>query len=241
MFYLGVFILVVLDNIQRVLGVRFKDPSLLEQSLVHSSYVNENLGSAVTSNERLEFFGDAVLGMVFADELYRQFPSSDEGELTQLRSNLVRRSTLAGIAAAIDLGDYLCLGKGEEASGGRKKPANLAGALEAVVAAIYLDQGWDTAKDFILRVFDSDIKRFVRRGNSVDYKTQLQHFIQSRQREAPVYRMMGVTGPDHDRVFTVEVRAGDVVLATGTGKSKKMAASQAALIALEEIKEDFTP
>ena len=233
--------MVVSRNIQQVLGIRFKDPSLLEQSLVHSSYVNENLGSGLTSNERLEFLGDAVLGMVFADELYRQFPSSDEGELTQLRSNLVRRSTLADIAAVIGLGDYLYLGKGEEATSGREKPANLSAALEAVVAAIYLDQGWDAVKDFILRVFDSDIERFAGRENDVDYKTQLQHLIQSRQQETPVYRVLDFTGPDHDRVFTVEVRTGDAVLGTGTGKSKKIAATQAALVALQKLKENFTP
>jgi ribonuclease-3 len=194
----------------------------------------------LSSNERLEFLGDAVLGMVFADELYQQFPFSDEGELTQLRSNLVRRSTLAGIAGTIGIGDYLYLGKGEEASGGREKPANLSAVMEAVVAAIYLDLGWDAVKNFILRVFETDIKRLIGQKNRVDYKTQLQHLIQSRQQETPVYRVIDVTGPDNERVFTVEVTVGDATLATGTGKSKKIATTKAALVALENLKENFT-
>ena len=136
--------------LQQTLGVSFNDPSLLEQALVHSSYINENPTFAPASNERLEFLGDAVLGLVVAEKLYQDFPQFSEGEMTKLRSALVRRNTLAGIARAIRLGDYLYLGKGEEASGGRHKLANLAGALEAVIAAISLDQGIAIARDLIL-------------------------------------------------------------------------------------------
>ena len=130
-----------LAALQQTLGISFNDLSLLEQALVHSSYINENPGFAPTSNERLEFLGDAVLGLIVAEKLYQDFPQFTEGEMTKLRSALVRRDTLARMARAIRLGDYLYLGKGEEASGGRHKPANLAGALEAVIAAIFLDQG----------------------------------------------------------------------------------------------------
>ena len=147
--------------LQQILGVSFKDPSLLEQALIHSSYVNENPGLALTSNERLEFLGDAILGSVIAEKLYQDLPSFTEGELTKLRATLVRRDTLARVARAIGLGDYLYLGKGEESSGGRHKPVNLAGALEAVIAAIYLDQSLVTAKNFILRLFSKELQKVV--------------------------------------------------------------------------------
>ena len=241
MFYPGAFTLVMLDNLQRVLGVRFNDSSLLEQALVHSSYLNENPGLAPASNERLEFLGDAVLGMVFAEKLYRDFPDFSEGDLSKLRSDFVCSSTLASIAGAIELGDYLYLGKGEEASGGRSKPANLAGAMEAVIAAVYLDQGENAAVDFILRVFGSEIDRFASGGARIDYKTQLQHLIQSRQQETPVYITVDTAGPDHAPMFTVEVRAGDVLLAVGSGKSKKLAEAEAARLALAKLKNGFTP
>jgi ribonuclease-3 len=225
-----------LTTLQQVLGVRFKDPSLLEQALVHSSYINENPGAALTSNERLEFLGDAVLGMIFAQKLYHYFPNATEGEMTKLRSALVRRSTLNNIAKTIGLSDYLYLGKGEEAGSGRHKPTNLAGALEAVTAAIFLDQGWDTTTDFILRLFDTDLKKLDRQGAGVDYKSQLQHLIQSEQQETPIYQIIETTGPAHDRMFTAEVRVSNTVLGRGSGKSKKLAETEAARSALKKFK-----
>ena len=185
--------MVKLATLQQVLGVHFKDSSLLEQALVHSSYINENPDAALTSNERLEFLGDAVLGMIFAQKLYHYFPNATEGEMTKLRSALVRRNTLSSVAKTIGLSDYLYLGKGEELSGGRHKPTNLAGALEAVIAAIFLDQGWDTTTDFILRLFDTELKKLDRQGTGVDYKSQLQHLVQSRQQETPVYQIIEAT------------------------------------------------
>ncbi len=143
-----------LAALQQTLGISFNDSSLLEQALVHSSYVNENPGIAPASNERLEFLGDAVLGLTVAEKLYQDFPHSAEGEMTRLRAALVRGNTLARVARTIKLGDYLYLGKGEEASGGRRKPANLAGALEAMIAAVFLDQGLTITRDFILRLFN---------------------------------------------------------------------------------------
>ena len=166
-----------LATLQQILGVSFNDPSLLEQALVHSSYINENPGFALTSNERLEFLGDAVLGFVVTEKLYQDFPHMTEGEMTRLRATLVRRDTLSRIARAIRLGDYLYLGKGEEASGGRRKPANLASALEAVIAAIYLDHGSATTKDLILRLFDIELQKVVSHGAEADYKSQLQELI----------------------------------------------------------------
>jgi ribonuclease-3 len=221
--------------LQQILGVSFKDPSLLEQALVHSSYVNENPGSALTSNERLEFLGDAVLGSVIAEKLYHDLPSFTEGEMTKLRATLVCRDTLAQVARAIGLGDYLYLGKGEEASGGRHKPVNLAGALEAVIAAIYLDQGTATAKDFILRLFNKELQKVVSQGAEVNYKSQLQELIQAREQQTPAYHVIEATGPDHDRRFTVEVKVGDTVLGRGSGRSKKEAETEAARSALERL------
>jgi len=221
--------------LQQILGVSFKDSSLLEQALVHSSYVNENPGLALTSNERLEFLGDAVLGSVVAEKLYQDLPSFTEGELTKLRATLVRQDTLARMARAIGLGDYLYLGKGEEASGGRHKPVNQAGALEAVIAAIYLDQGTTTAKNFILRLFNTELQKVVSQGAEVDYKSQLQELIQAKEQQIPAYYVIEAKGPDHDRRFTVEVRVGDTVLGRGSGRSKKEAETEAARSALKRL------
>jgi ribonuclease-3 len=221
--------------LQEILGVSFKDLSRLEQALVHSSYINENPDFAPTSNERLEFLGDAILGSVVAEKLYQDLPSFTEGEMTKLRAALVRRDALARAARAISLGDYLYLGKGEEASGGRRKPVNLAGALEAVIAAIFLDQGSATAKNFILRLFNKELQKVVSQGAGVDYKSQLQELIQAREQQTPDYYVIEATGPDHDRRFTVEVRAGDTVLGRGSGKSKKEAETEAARSALERL------
>lgn len=226
--------------LQQTLGVSFNDPSLLEQALVHSSYINENPGLAPVSNERLEFLGDAVLGLVVAEKLYQDFPHFTEGEMTRLRAALVRRDTLARMARAIKLGDYLYLGKGEEASGGRRKPANLAGALEAVIAAIFLDQGSTTTRDFIVRLSNEELLKVASQGAGVDYKSQLQELIQAREQETPTYRIVEAVGPDHDKRFTVEVRAGDSVLGRGSGKGKKVAETEAARAALEQLSTNFT-
>ena len=226
--------------LQQTLGVSFNDPSLLEQALVHSSYINENPTFAPASNERLEFLGDAVLGLVVAEKLYQDFPQFSEGEMTKLRSALVRRNTLAGIARAIRLGDYLYLGKGEEASGGRNKPANLAGALEAVIAAIFLDQGLAISRDFILRLLNPELQKVVSQGAGVDYKSQLQELIQAREQQIPVYCVVEAIGPDHDKRFTVEVRVGDTVLGRGSGKNKKTAETEAARSALKQFPTNFT-
>ena len=225
--------------LQQTLGVSFNDSSLLEQALVHSSYINENPGLASTSNERLEFLGDAVLGLIVAEKLYQDFPHCDEGGMTRLRATLVRRDTLAHMARAIRLGDYLYLGKGEEASGGRNKPANLAGALEAVIAAIFLDQDSAITRDFILRLLSPELEKVVSQGAGVDYKSQLQELIQAREQQIPVYQVVEAIGPDHDKRFTVEVRVGDTVLGKGSGRGKKAAETEAARSALEQFPTNF--
>ena len=232
--------MVDLVALQETLKISFNDLSLLEQAMVHSSYINENPSFAPTSNERLEFLGDAILGFIVAEKLYQDFPDLAEGEMTKLRSVLVRQDTLAGIARAIRLGDYLYLGRGEEASGGRHKLANLAGALEAVVAAVFLDRSLAITREFVLKLLEEELQKVVKQGTVVDYKSQLQELTQSRYRSAPDYRLLEEVGPDHDKKFTVEVRAGDIVLGRGSGKSKKMAETAAARSALEQLSTHFT-
>jgi ribonuclease-3 len=224
-----------LKALQKTLKVRFRHPALLEQALVHSSYANENPTLAPASNERLEFLGDAVLGFVIAEELYKRFPQFSEGEMTRLRSALVQRDALAGTAKAIKLGDYLYLGRGEEASGGRLKLANLSGALEAIIAAIFLDRGLATARDFILRTTRQQLEEVPSRGVEADYKSRLQEIIQSRQQPMPSYKVVEATGPAHRRRFTVEVRVGKKALGRGSGKSKNAAETEAARTALEKL------
>jgi len=224
--------LVELATLLEMLKISFNDLSLLEQAMVHSSYLNENPSYVPFSNERLEFLGDAILGFIVAEKLYQDFPDLTEGEMTRLRSVLVRRDTLARLARDVRLGDYLYLGKGEEASGGRHKSANLAGAMEAMVAAVFLDQGLTITRELVIKLFDEELQKVMRQGAEVDYKSQLQELIQSRYQLTPDYRLIEATGPDHDKRFTVEVMLGDTVLGRGSGKSKKMAETEAARSAL---------
>ena len=227
--------MVDLKLLQRKIGFYFNDLSLLELALVHSSFINENPGLAANSNERLEFLGDAVLGLVIAERLYQDFPDYPEGELTRLRSALVRREALAQIASRIELGEFLSLGKGEEAGGGRSKPANLAGALEALIASIYFDKGLATARDFILNLFGEEIYQIAQLSLNTDYKSLLQEKLQAQKQIAPAYNLLEASGPDHDRQFTIEVKAGNDVLGRGTGKSKKAAEMDAARAALKHL------
>ncbi|MFC1988780.1 ribonuclease III [Chloroflexota bacterium] len=233
-------VLADLATLQQTLGVSFKDVSLLELALVHSSYLNENPGLASVSNERLEFLGDAVLGLVVAEKLYRDYPQFSEGEMTRLRAALVRREMLDRLARAIGLGDYLYLGKGEEANKGRRKPANLSAALEAVIAAIFLDGGLSVARGFVLRLLGTELDKVVSQGVTVDYKSELQELTQFGEQKIPDYRVITAIGPDHGKTFTVEVRLGEAVLGTGTGKSKKAAETEAARAALERLSDTFT-
>jgi ribonuclease-3 len=226
--------------LQETLGLVFSAPALLEQALVHSSYINENPGYALGHNERLEFLGDAVLDCIIAEKLYQDLPGLDEGEMSKLRAALVRRETLAGIARGINLGDYLYMGKGEEAGGGRNKAPNLAGAMEAVIAAIYLDRGWQIARNVILGLYGDAWVKIARQGAVLDYKSKLQELMQSRLQLTPSYRLVTETGPDHAKSFTVEVFTGNRILGSGTGKNKKLAETEAARAALEKLKGDFT-
>jgi ribonuclease-3 len=229
-----------MTSLQDELGVRFRDLSVLEQALVHSSYINENPACSSGHNERLEFLGDAVLDFFVADRLYREFPRLSEGEMTRLRAALVRRDTLARISRGIRLGEFLYMGHGEEASGGRHKAANLAGALEALIAAVYIDQGPAAAERFIGRLLGEEWETAASHGAGIDYKSRLQEVAQSRFQQTPHYHLVGERGPDHDKVFTVEVVVGREVLGSGSGRSKKVAETEAARAALEKLDRDFT-
>ena len=224
-----------LQEFQNIIGVNFQNMSLLEQALVHSSYINENPGYTLGHNEKLEFLGDAVLGFFVAEMLYKEYPDANEGEMTKLRAALVSRNTLARVTKGIRLGHFLYLGRGEESSGGRQKKANLAGALEAVIAAVYLDRGERVTRDFIMRILDKEMKRINRKDIIVDYKSRLQETIQSRYQAAPGYRLVSEKGPDHDKTFMVEVLVNETVLGKGVGKSKKEAETEAARLALETL------
>lgn len=230
-----------LNTLQQALGVSFTDVALLQQALTHSSFVNENPDIAPTSNERLEFLGDAILSLIVAEKLHQDFPDYTEGEMTKLRAALVRRDTLVRMAKSIGLGEYLYLGKGEEASSGRSKPANLAAALEAVIAAIYLNEGLSSASKFVLTLIAIELEKAGKAGTPVDYKSELQETIQAQKQQAPSYHIIQITGPDHNRTFTVEVRLDKTVLGTGSGKNKKSAEAEAARYALQQPQNNFTP
>jgi len=225
---------------QQALGISFNNPLLLKEALVHGSYTNEFPHLAPATNERMEFLGDAVLGLVVAAKLYTDFSHLNEGEMTKLRAVLVRGNTLARVARDIGLGEYLLMGKGEEATGGRTKPANLAGALEAVIGAIFLDQDYGAAGDFVLRLLDSELEKAVSQGIATSSKSKLQELLQAREQQAPTYHVIEATGPAHERWFTVEVRLGDTVLGKGSGKSKKIAETDAAHAILRKLLANFT-
>jgi ribonuclease-3 len=227
-------------GLQKKLGVSFHSLALLEEALVHTSYTNENPGLAPVSNERLEFLGDAVLELIIAAELFAECRYSTEGELTILRAALVRRETLADVARRIGLGEYIYLGKGEETGDGRNKNANLAGAMEAVIGAIFLDRGWSATRKAILKLFEPELEETISKGVPVDYKSRLQEIIQANNQVTPTYHVVDETGPDHDKVFTVEVRTANKVLGKGKGKSKKLAETEAARFALQQLPSTFT-
>lgn len=224
-----------IESLQELLGVSFNNPELLHQALVHRSYLNENPGFCLPSNERLEFLGDALLGLVVAERLYEGFPEFQEGRLTKLRSALVRTDTLARIARSLRLGDYLLLGKGEAETGGRHKKRNLAAAFEAVIGAVTVDQGFESARQVVLRVMESELKPALDQETERDPKSRLQEVIQARREPPPTYRIVDAAGPDHARTFTVEVLAGDAILGCGVGSSKRKAEQEAARAALAEM------
>ena len=222
------------EAIQRDLRMRFSDPTILREALTHRSYLNE-INQAWPSNERLEFLGDAVLGLLTTDYLFRRFPDLGEGDLTNLRSALVRTETLARFAHDIDLGRYLFLGRGEEMSHGRRRPAGLACAFEALLGAIYMDAGYDRARAFALGFVEPELAAVVDGRLHRNAKSVLQELVQAQMQQTPSYHLVEETGPDHAKSFTIEVRVGSEVLGRGHDRSKRGAEQSAAEIALRKL------
>jgi len=223
----------MIKELEEAIGYRFGNISLLQNALSHSSYANERWHNSLMSNERLEFLGDSVLGMLVAEHLYRSFPNRPEGELTRMRADMVCEKTLAGIAGQIGLGKHLLLGKGEEQGGGRNRDSILADAVESVIAACYLDGGMEAAKRFIERFVLVNVP--VNQMHNADYKTALQELVQQKKNQTLAYRLVGESGPDHDKQFEVELTLNGNVIGRGVGSSKKRAEQDAARIALEKM------
>jgi ribonuclease-3 len=224
------------DQCQDDLGIRFRGESLLERAFVHTSYCNENPDFAYCSNERLEFLGDAVLNFVVTDKLYKEFPELSEGELTEIRASLVCRDTLAEIASSLELGNLLLLGRGEEVSGGRAKASNLANAMEALIGALYLDQGISKTRRFIFKQLKRDLDD-IKSGKIIpNYKALVQESIQGEGKPTPVYRLVAAIGPEHNKQFSAEILVDGEVLGVGMGGSKKVAEGQAAKAAWEKLR-----
>ncbi len=223
-----------MEDLESKLGYTFKNKSLLTDALTHSSYANENRAAGAVCNERLEFLGDAVLGFVVAGYLYGKYKDLPEGKMTRLRAELVCETSLNGVATAIDLGGYLRLGRGEERGGGRTRTSIKADAVEAVLAAIYLDGGLEPAESFVRR-FILDVYEAGEAVLGRDYKSELQELVQRKNGRTLEYVLVATSGPDHSKTFTVEARLNGRVLASGDGHSKKDAEQKAAKRALEVL------
>ncbi len=221
----------MIKDLETAIGYRFSNLSLLQNALAHSSYANERWHDSLKSNERLEFLGDSVLGMLVAEHLYRSFPGRPEGELTRMRADMVCEKSLARIAGRIGLGAHMLLGRGEEQGGGRSRESILADAVESVIAACYLDGGMEAARQFVDR-FVLDHVPAAGLAN-VDYKTTLQERVQQKRDQVLSYALTGESGPDHDKKFAVEVSLNGQVIGAGVGSSKKRAEQDAARAALE--------
>ena len=229
------------DVLARRLGYEFRDSSLLRQALIHRSYLNENPGEALESNERLEFLGDSVLGSIVSRHLYDHYPNASEGWLTEVRSRLVRNETLGELARAQDVGRYLVMGRGVEAQHGRERQAILGRAWEALIGAVYLDGGIRSAQRFILRSLAGELETIAVAGLERDPKSMLQEACQAHWQTAPRYFTVDQRGPAHDRDFRVEVRLNGDVLGSGEGKSKQSAEKAAADAALRALPEEAIP
>ncbi|MCF0123940.1 MAG: ribonuclease III [Ruminiclostridium sp.] len=222
-----------MKTLEEKIGYTFRDRTLLENALTHSSYANEHRAKGMPSNERLEFLGDSILGLVVADHLYRNRPDLPEGDLTRIRAALVCESSLVEVAQSLDLGSYLKLGRGEDSGGGRRRPSIQADAVEAMLAAVYLDGGIGQARKLIHRlILDQEGERIA---NGRDYKTALQELVQRESGQVLSYRLVGESGPDHAKTFSMEVRLNGQTVGTGEGRSKKEAEQAAARAAVGKL------
>ena len=229
-----------LAELQRKLAYTFQRLEFLSLALTHPSVAHDSAGSA-QHNQRMEFLGDSVLGLVITNELYAKFAGFGEGPLTKARAQLVNRRTLASQARRLSLGDYLILSRGEELSGGRTRQSALADAFEAVAGAIFIDGGYEAARDFILRCFHDGFGELNEIPNLDNPKGELQETLQAHSNQPPEYELTSVSGPDHDRLFECRVKHTGLELGRGLGKSKKEAESMAALAALKSLKESGEP
>lgn len=220
----------MIRDLEEAIGYRFHNITLLQNALTHSSYANERYHNSLLSNERLEFLGDSILGMIVAEHLFREFPDRPEGELTRMRADMVCEQSLAAVADRIGLGQHMLLGHGEEQGGGRTRASILADAVESVIAASFLDGGMEAAKGFIVRFILCNVP--VSKLKNEDYKTALQELVQQKKNQTLSYALVGESGPDHDKEFRVEVSLNGKVIGVGTGKSKKRAEQDAARAAI---------
>ena len=223
----------MMKDLEAAIGYQFHNISLLQNALAHSSYANERWHNSLMSNERLEFLGDSILGMLVADHLYRTFPDRPEGELTRMRADMVCEKTLANVANGLGLGQHLLLGKGEEQGGGRNRNSILADAVESVIAACYLDGGMDAAVQFVRKFILVNVP--VKKLHNTDYKTALQELVQQKKNQVISYALVGESGPDHDKQFDVALSINGSIVSTGTGSSKKRAEQDAARVAIETL------
>ena len=229
-----------LEQFENSLGIIFRDKSLLTRALTHRSYLNENPDLPYLDNERLEFLGDAILDFVAAEFLYQRFPEMSEGDLTSLRAALVKGETLARFAHDIGLPQYLLMSHGEEAAHGRERPPLLAGAFEALIGALYLDQGFQAARELILRLLPNEAERVHHQRLDRDAKSMLQELSQGKLQVTPQYRLVETRGPDHAKEFTIDVVIKDKVYGQGTGRNKQTAEQEAARVALEALQAEIS-
>ena len=223
----------MIKDLEEAIGYRFHNISLLQNALTHSSFANERWHNSLLSNERLEFLGDSILGMLVAEYLYRNFPDRPEGELTRMRADMVCEKTLASVAVRIHLGDHLMLGHGEEQGGGRSRDSILADAVESVIAACFLDGGIEAAQKFIRTFILVEVP--VSQMHNTDYKTKLQELVQQKKNQVLSYTLTGESGPDHDKHFTVAVSLNGGMVGQGEGRSKKRAEQEAARTAIRNL------
>jgi ribonuclease-3 len=224
-----------LKELTKQLNVEFKDIKFLKTALTHRSYLNEVKEDGLEHNERLEFLGDAVLELIISEYLYSQFPDKPEGDLTSFRAATVRTESLANVSKSLGVGQFLIMSKGEEATGGREKDYLLANAFEAILGAIYLDQGYEVAKTFVAERLIPQIKNIVKYRLDIDSKTKFQEQAQSTFKRTPIYKVVGSDGPDHDKTFTMAVYIDNEEFGRGTGHSKQKAEEMAAEKGLEKI------
>jgi len=223
-----------LKELQEIIGYNFKDEKLLENALIHTSYAHEHRLGSSGSNERLEFLGDTVMNMCVSENIFRRKPLISEGNMTKIRSGVICEATLYKAAKSLRYGEFIMLGKGEDKLGGRKRPSILADAFEAVIAAMFIDGGFEVTREFVIKTLEPMIEEALKEHGSKDYKTTLQEVLQSKSDKKITYEIIDENGPDHDKVYTAVVKWDEEILGQGQGKNKKEAEQEAAKQALKK-------